>query len=145
MQKEIKVTPDLATFGKAIANGMPLSVVAGKKKLMQGMKEIFFSTTFGKEILWLLFVIFFDKSWPATNELFKVSSNVKTPLAAPKVVSFCLDVPGMKASISSLNLVLFPDCEAKWIVGVQKPETHMQSHLISVSYTHLTLPTNREV
>ena len=42
MQKEIKVTPDLAIFGKAIANGMPLSVVAGKKKLMQGMKEIFF-------------------------------------------------------------------------------------------------------
>ena len=31
MQKEINITPDLATFGKAIANGMPLSVVAGKK------------------------------------------------------------------------------------------------------------------
>ena len=50
MQKEINITPDLATFGKAIANGMPLSVVAGKK-LMQGMEQIFFSTTFGGEAL----------------------------------------------------------------------------------------------
>ena len=48
MQKEINITPDLATFGKAIANGMPLSVVAGKKKLMQGMEQIFFSSTFGR-------------------------------------------------------------------------------------------------
>ena len=47
------------------------------------------------------------------KESFKVSSNVKIPLAAPKVVSFCLDVPGTKASISSLNLVLLPDCDAK--------------------------------
>ena len=29
-----------------------------------------------------------------------------------------------------MNFVLFPDCEAKWIVGVQKPETQMQSHLM---------------
>ena len=69
--------------------------------------------TFGKENLLSLFVIFFDKSCPAVNELFKVSFNVKTPLAAPKVVSFCLDAPGTKASISSLNLVLFPDWDAR--------------------------------
>ena len=31
------------------------------------------------------------------------------PLAAPRVVSFCFDFPGTKASISSLNRVLFPD------------------------------------
>jgi len=32
--------------------------------------------------------------------------------------------------MSLLNLVLFPDCEAKCIVGVQKPETQIQSQLI---------------
>ena len=34
-QKRIGVTPDLSTFGKAIANGFPLSAVAGKKEIMQ--------------------------------------------------------------------------------------------------------------
>lgn len=29
------MTPDLSTFGKAIANGFPLSAVAGKKEIMQ--------------------------------------------------------------------------------------------------------------
>ena len=60
-----------------------------------------------------LLVIFFDNSLPFSNDVFKVSSNVKIPLADPKVVSFCFDWPGINASISSLNLVLFPDCEAK--------------------------------
>ena len=58
-------------------------------------------------------VIFFDNSLPALNEVFKVSSSENTPLAAPKVISFCFDCPGTNASISSLNFVLFPDCEAK--------------------------------
>ena len=33
-QEFFRVTPDLATFGKAIANGFPLSAVAGKRKVM---------------------------------------------------------------------------------------------------------------
>ncbi len=34
-QERIGVTPDLSTFGKAIANGFPLSAVAGKRAFMQ--------------------------------------------------------------------------------------------------------------
>ncbi|MDP6352293.1 MAG: aminotransferase class III-fold pyridoxal phosphate-dependent enzyme [Alphaproteobacteria bacterium] len=45
------VTPDLATFGKALANGMPISAVVGRAALMRRMEEIFFSTTFGGEAL----------------------------------------------------------------------------------------------
>lgn len=37
-QGRIGVTPDLATFGKAIANGFPLSAVAGKKEFMEVSK-----------------------------------------------------------------------------------------------------------
>src|SRR5690606_22625454 len=33
-QKEFGVTPDLATFSKAMANGMPISVVCGRKDVM---------------------------------------------------------------------------------------------------------------
>ena len=45
------VTPDLATFGKGLANGFPLSAVAGRRDVMQLMEEIFFSFTFGGETL----------------------------------------------------------------------------------------------
>lgn len=45
------VTPDLATFGKAIANGMPLSAVVGRADVMREMEEIFVSATFGGETL----------------------------------------------------------------------------------------------
>ncbi|MEL6316181.1 MAG: aminotransferase class III-fold pyridoxal phosphate-dependent enzyme, partial [Pseudomonadota bacterium] len=43
------VTPDLATFGKGIANGFPLSAVAGRRDVMMLMEEIFFSFTMGGE------------------------------------------------------------------------------------------------
>lgn len=45
------VTPDLACFGKAVANGYPLSILTGKRELMQVCEEIFFSFTFGGELL----------------------------------------------------------------------------------------------
>lgn len=51
-QKYFDVTPDLATFGKGAANGMPLSIIAGKKEIMDAVdKKIFISTTFGGETL----------------------------------------------------------------------------------------------
>lgn len=45
------VTPDLATFGKGLANGYPVSAVAGRADIMKLMEEIFFSFTFGGETL----------------------------------------------------------------------------------------------
>lgn len=45
------VIPDLATFGKGLANGYPLSALAGRRELMREMEEIFFSFTFGGETL----------------------------------------------------------------------------------------------
>lgn len=41
------VVPDLATFGKAMANGYPISALVGKKQIMQVMEEgVFVSSTF---------------------------------------------------------------------------------------------------
>jgi glutamate-1-semialdehyde 2,1-aminomutase len=50
-QEYFGVIPDLATFGKGMANGYPLSAVAGRADLMRLMEEIFFSFTFGGETL----------------------------------------------------------------------------------------------
>lgn len=45
------VTPDLACFGKGIANGMPLSALVGRADLMSKVQDIFYSGTFGGETL----------------------------------------------------------------------------------------------
>ncbi|MDC4226424.1 MAG: aminotransferase class III-fold pyridoxal phosphate-dependent enzyme [Candidatus Manganitrophus sp.] len=50
-QAYFDVTPDLACFGKAMANGMPVSAIVGKRDIMKLFDEIFFSFTFGGETL----------------------------------------------------------------------------------------------
>ncbi|MCL4723013.1 MAG: aminotransferase class III-fold pyridoxal phosphate-dependent enzyme [Anaerolineae bacterium] len=50
-QEYFGVTPDLATFGKGMANGYPLSAIAGRGDIMKLMEEVFFSFTFGGETL----------------------------------------------------------------------------------------------
>lgn len=50
-QEFFGVIPDLATFGKGLANGYPLAALAGRRELMREMEEIFFSFTFGGETL----------------------------------------------------------------------------------------------
>jgi glutamate-1-semialdehyde 2,1-aminomutase/spore coat polysaccharide biosynthesis protein SpsF len=50
-QEYFGVTPDLACFGKGMANGFPLSAIVGRQEIMQGFDEVFFSFTFGGETL----------------------------------------------------------------------------------------------
>jgi len=56
-QKLFGVTPDLATFGKSMANGMPISALVGKKKYMKKVDDIFYSFTMGGEALSLVAAI----------------------------------------------------------------------------------------
>jgi glutamate-1-semialdehyde aminotransferase len=51
-QELFGVRADLACFSKAIANGMPLSVLSGRAEVMRLLeKDVFFFTTFGGETL----------------------------------------------------------------------------------------------
>ncbi len=51
-QEYFGVNADLACFSKAVANGMPLSVLTGRKEVMSVLeKEVFFFNTFGGEAL----------------------------------------------------------------------------------------------
>ncbi len=51
-QDFFNVKADLATFSKAIANGMPIAVLTGRKDVMNVLeKDVFFYTTFGGEAL----------------------------------------------------------------------------------------------
>lgn len=50
-QKRYGVVPDLACFGKAMANGMPVAAIVGRAAIMRLMERIFFSGTMGGEAL----------------------------------------------------------------------------------------------
>ena len=56
-QARYGVTPDLACFGKAMGNGMPISAVVGRADIMRLMEDIFYSGTFGGEALSLVAAI----------------------------------------------------------------------------------------
>jgi glutamate-1-semialdehyde 2,1-aminomutase/spore coat polysaccharide biosynthesis protein SpsF len=48
-QELFGITPDLASFGKAMGNGYPISAVVGRADLMAELEEVFYSSTFGGE------------------------------------------------------------------------------------------------
>jgi len=50
-QQYFGVTPDLSSFGKALANGYPLAAVAGRADVMREFEDVFFSFTMGGETL----------------------------------------------------------------------------------------------
>lgn len=57
-QEYFGIAPDLAVYSKAIANGMPVSVLTGREEIMRLLdKDVFFFTTFGGEALSLAAVI----------------------------------------------------------------------------------------
>ena len=71
-QELFGVTPDLACFGKALGNGMPISALVGRTDIMQLMSQVFYSSTFGGETLSLaaaIAVVDKFKSEPVVDRL----------------------------------------------------------------------------
>lgn len=94
-QQHFGVTPDLATFGKGLANGYPVSAVTGRAEVMQLMEEVFFSFTFGGETLSLAAALATMKkleSEPVTDTLYKqgrkVIDGLKSRIAAAGAEEF---------------------------------------------------------
>jgi glutamate-1-semialdehyde aminotransferase len=50
-QERYGVVPDLAAFGKALGNGMPISALVGRAEYMDRLEDVFFSGTHGGEAL----------------------------------------------------------------------------------------------
>ena len=80
-QEYLGVTPDLATFGKGMAGGMPLSAVVGKREIMESAKDkVFISTTFGGEMLSLaafLAVVDILKTEPVYDRIFEIGNKLR--------------------------------------------------------------------
>ena len=68
-QKLYGVTPDLACFGKAMANGMPISALVGKREIMKLMEtpDVYYSGTFFGETLSIAAALATIKKMEAEN------------------------------------------------------------------------------
>ncbi len=76
-QEYFNVTPDLATFGKGMANGMPISAVVGREEIMRLFEEVFFSFTFGGETLSLAAAIATIKEMKDKNAIERIARQGK--------------------------------------------------------------------
>jgi glutamate-1-semialdehyde 2,1-aminomutase len=86
-QKLFGVTPDLASFGKSMSNGMPISALVGKEKYMKKIEDIFYSFTAGGEALSLAAAIATIKEMetkPVIKHLWELGDYIKK--AAEKIV-----------------------------------------------------------
>ncbi|MEN3034035.1 MAG: aminotransferase class III-fold pyridoxal phosphate-dependent enzyme [Aquificaceae bacterium] len=70
-QELFNLEPDISCFGKAMANGLPISAIVGKREYMRYFDEVFFSFTFGGETLSIASAI-------ATIEYMKQNDVIKT-------------------------------------------------------------------
>ncbi|MFY0642739.1 MAG: aminotransferase class III-fold pyridoxal phosphate-dependent enzyme [Bermanella sp.] len=92
------VTPDLSTFGKGMANGMPVSAIVGRKDIMEYMDKIFFSGTFGGETLSLAAAsCVLDKyiNLPVTEHFYEMG----------KMLTDGIDILKLKYDIDFFNLI----------------------------------------
>lgn len=76
-QKLFGVTPDLACFGKAMANGFPISCVVGRADIMRSFDEIFFSFTFAGEVASIAAAIKVLDILESTDALAQIEANGK--------------------------------------------------------------------
>ena len=83
-QAHFKVFPDLTVLGKALANGMPLSALGGKREIMERMSDLWISTTYGSESLSIASALFtvseikkkVKKAWDLGEELMSGISKI---------------------------------------------------------------------
>ncbi len=82
LHKKFGVYPDLATFGKAIGNGYPITALLGKKNIMEFANQSFISSTFWSDRLGFvaglktLEIMETTKSWEVITELGSKMQNV---------------------------------------------------------------------
>jgi glutamate-1-semialdehyde aminotransferase/spore coat polysaccharide biosynthesis protein SpsF (cytidylyltransferase family) len=102
-QARYGVTPDLACFGKAMGNGMPISAVVGRADIMRLMEDIFFSGTFGGEALSLAAAIatvdkieregVIDRLWQIGGELMQEARRRVAAAALADVIGLVGSAP----------------------------------------------------
>jgi glutamate-1-semialdehyde 2,1-aminomutase len=99
-QEYFGVKPDLAVYSKAVANGMPIAFLTGRKDVMDGFnKDVFFFTTFGGEAL----------SLAATKATLEQIKATNLPVVLAEKGTRLME--GYNRLVSSLNMESYTRCK----------------------------------
>ena len=112
-QERFGVQADLACFSKAVANGMPLSVLTGRRDVMQLLEQdVFFFSTFGGEALSLAaaWATLTELRWkPVFEHLARLGARLRQGLSA---LLDALDVDFVACRGLDCRTLLTFDCSA---------------------------------
>ncbi len=151
-QARYGVTPDLACFGKAIANGMPISAVVGRREIMRRMEDIFFSGTFGGEALSIAAAIatinklerenVVERLWRRGESLIAESNQIFAKYDLGATLKFGGEGWWPRLSVND------PPVDTNLMVSLLRQEFVSEGLLLGVSYnlslSHDTAPVMRE-
>jgi len=125
-QEYFGVTPDLACLGKAMANGMPLSALVGRRRCMQRMPPFAFDSTYRGETLSLAAaraVLGILRREPVIEHLARIGSAVRSEFddacakagvraalkGPPQRMSFCFEDAGARTG-EQLRALFVQEC-----------------------------------
>lgn len=101
--------PDLATFGKAMGNGYPISCVVGKRKYMKELeKDCFVSSTFGGDLLGIvasLYTIDFIEKNNVIDHICKIGTKFRNWF---NILARDLEIPAYCKGYSCRTFFEFP-------------------------------------
>ena len=127
VQDYLGVTPDMTTFAKSISNGYPMGAVVGSREVMESAGSMFISSSYWSDNIGLA------ASIATISELKRRNSAQRFQEIGESLAAALTQVVEGKAF-----LLQGGDCAESFA------EFH-PDNIRAVSYTHLTLPTNREV
>ena len=123
MYTKTKTIPDMVTFGKAISNGIPMSVLLGRKKIMKSFTSAFISSTYWGDktgpAAAIATINFMKKNQVGTkikktgNELKKIlinaakKSNLEIVISGrPSLLSYRLNVPNWPLALTFIIITM---------------------------------------
>ena len=106
-QEYFGIKADLATFSKAIAAGMPLSAVTGRRSVMAEMEQLQVSTTFGGEMLSLEVCKAVLQYYTSSNYFEKITSLGRRLKQGVNAVSEEINTPLRVVGYDTIPMFLF--------------------------------------
>jgi glutamate-1-semialdehyde aminotransferase len=141
-QERYGIRPDLACFGKGMANGFPISAVVGSSEAMSAFERIFFSTTYGGETVALAAAqatLGVMRTEPVHEHIWRLGANLRDGLERlAEQPSFGVELTGSPPrSALSFTVEGKPSAELR---AIFLQETHRRGILfgvpIFISYSH---------
>lgn len=123
-QEYYGITPDLAAFAKAMANGYPVSAFAGKREFMQTLEKTVITTTYAGETLSLAAskaTMAIMQSEPVHEHIYTMGTRLQTGFS--EIIKEC-EAPAYAAGLPPAPYIQFN-------LGDDEQNTVWQNHLFS--------------